>query len=327
MIVPVIRYRGIASTAMPSLDNKADHKERIMTPDLLIIGDTHLKSKRISKCLQDTLDSHPSITRVVFLGDINDDWHTTPTERVNGVSDFMGLLDIVSAHAAEPIVLIGNHDVTYLPTVDSTSLLFRNASPGHDYESERRISVMMSAIDSLRIAEHIMIAGVPVVLSHAGFTQGWVDTHMPGTDNDPETIVDRANRMFHDGEWDALYAIGRGRGGFRSTEPSPLWADMHELMRDPATGFDQIVGHTPVSTVNTVHVLDDGEHVSNLIFCDTMSTTYIGFPIGDSSFLLIDTGTGEMNALYDDGLTDDEVPVSEFDRHGSDTTTTHWMSL
>lgn len=312
----------------------------ITTPDVLVIGDLHLKTPQIETRVKNVITSMPSINKVVFLGDLNDDWNASPEDRVHGMESFLDLHHWLKSQDVEVVTLIGNHDASYLPWVDSTSLTFRNASPGHDYDSEHEISGMLSQVPDLKMAELIHIAEVPTVLTHAGVTASWLIKNMPDKANDPQAVVDGLNQMLVNGDWNSLYVIGRARGGLHSSIPSPLWADIKELAYDPAEGFNQIVGHSPVSTVTPVHVhggSDTSEIISGiawdpmpgsndastidrtrsgpndtstdvawnvdqtLVFCDTLSCYSDGEPIGDGSFLLLDTHDGGMGRLTPNG--------------------------
>lgn len=335
-----------------------------MTPDLLVIGDLHLKTPIVQAHVKHVLHTRPSIRKTVFLGDLNDDWNTTSNDRVSRMEAFLQLLEDLQSQDLDTVVLLGNHDVSYLPQVDSTSLTFRNASPGHDHTAEPAIRKIMASIPDPKIAELITIGGRPTVLTHAGLTSSWIMKHTPDVGEDPQAVVGRLNQMLHDGDWNALYSIGKARGGLWTSIPSPLWADDTELVHDPAQGFDQIVGHSPVSTIVTVHAYDpidpygpshghddqasmgskpgdlqedahqgsgvldtygaqdgDGDPSpidQRLTFCDTMSCSSDGDPIGDGSLLMIDTATGSMAKTTPDGSTHEvqEVDVDLTDLKG-----------
>ena len=97
-----------------------------------------------------------------------------------------------------------------------------------------------------------------------------------------------------------LTQAGAGRGGREL--PGPVWADRGELCADPLPGLDQIVGHTPVPTVE-VRPIDAGDGAQapvRLAFCDTFSLTSRLSPIGDGSMLVVD-GAG-MRAVGDEEL-------------------------
>lgn len=312
----------------------------LLTPDILIVGDLHLKVSQVESRIKNVITTTPSISKVVFLGDLNDDWNTNSNDRIHGMKSFLELHHWLESQDVEIVTLIGNHDASYLPGVDSTSLTFRSASPGHDYDSEHEISNMLSQIPDLKMAELIHVVGVPTILTHAGITASWLMENMPDKTNDPQAVVDSLNQMLINHDWDSLYVIGKARGGFYSSIPSPLWADITELAYDPAEGFNQIVGHSPVSTVTSVHVhggsdtdgvvsskameiilesseastIDrtvievndtstDGAWSVNqtLVFCDTLSCYSDGEPIGDGSFLLLDSHDGMMGKLMPNG--------------------------
>ena len=110
------------------------------------------------------------------------------------------------------------------------------------------------------------------------------------------------NMMYENGDWNALYQIGHARGGWSDVAPSPLWADKSELLDDPVEidmdddelVIPQIVGHTPVSTVEewirsgAVSPSEyDTVYGAPLVFCDTWSQASDHVDIGDKSLLVL----------------------------------------
>lgn len=278
-------------------------------PDYLVIGDLHLKTSMIEPMVLGAIARNPNIREAIFLGDLNDDWAATQDKRVNEMKGMFALTRKLRKKGVMPTVLIGNHDVTYLNGVDSTSLLFRNTSPGHDYNAEPEITETMSRMGNLKAATVITVLDEPVLLTHAGVTQGWLDWTMPGdSERTAGMVCKHINKLMRNGNWDVLYSIGSGRGGWGV--PSPLWADESELLYDPAIGLNQIVGHTPVPelcTVNETGYYDDDHNESacrfdvSLTFCDTMSTYQDHSCIGDNSLLLIDSSSGVYMGMMPDG--------------------------
>lgn len=114
------------------------------------------------------------------------------------------------------------------------------------------------------------------------------------------------------GRGTGLYAlgtmVGRERGGWRDVIPSPAWAGKEELARDPLRGYRQIVGHTPVPTIEhrgcgagtgprTQSGKPSRRSQAEVWYCDTHSLYRYGQPIGDDSFLLYDRAVGDAWAV------------------------------
>ena len=130
------------------------------------------------------------------------------------------------------------------------------------------------------------------VVTHAGITREWAYRFLTSDQRETSrTLSDALNEMFRRGDDKALAALdsaGPGRGG--SEIASPLWADLSELYQDPLPGINQIVGHTPVESIDIWEIPSkDGTRTkSKLIFCDTFSLTPHLIAVGDGSILLVE---------------------------------------
>lgn len=236
----------------------------------LIVGDPHAKPDLLPLISTDADRHHAD--RIILLGDLCDDWTLTNKEQIRWVERFV---DWYRREPREIIPLIGNHDVPYLLGTNNTFRLLKEniGFPGYKPGARRRVHELLSTIPfRLAWTDGHMIA------THAGLTRAWLNAYMPGI-TDPIKITSWLNEMTTIPGLAMLYRqVGAVRGGDSRT-PSPLWTDRSELTADHHPNLIQIVGHTPVPTI----IQDHG-----LFFCDTMSTTPDGTPIGDRSLLLVD---------------------------------------
>ena len=89
------------------------------------------------------------------------------------------------------------------------------------------------------------------LVTHAGVTRAWANDCLDLAEGtDAAALARQLNALLDHGEKISLRMLtqaGAGRGGREL--PGPVWADRGELCADPLPGLDQIVGHTPVPTV------------------------------------------------------------------------------
>ena len=249
----------------------------------LIVGDLHLKAALMLPRV-DAIISNRTVRRVVFTGDVVNDWESTA---MSEYEDVKNIADWTSARRRDGIdvnMIVGNHEAWYLLDQDDHSpgaMAVRSGSPGHHRRGRGDVGSLRrdQAPPPLLLADDA--TGARWVITHAGITAGWARMVCLPL-GDYMGMVDALDSMLNNGDWGHLYMCGRARGG-DDANPSPLWADMTELLSDPAPHLNQIVGHTPVRTV-TGRTTPDG---SRIVLVDTMSTTSTGESIGDGSMLLL----------------------------------------
>ena len=253
----------------------------------MVIGDVHDKWTTITPLI-DKIVLRYDVDRIVLMGDLLNDWSISAVDEFREIKHFY---DWISNQTFRVDVLAGNHDAYYL--LDASDHSYGadevwNQSPGHHYEFRGEIHELLTRLHRpIRAATVIHSNHEDWLLSHAGVTNTWFQLHLDGTGRSPKKISHDVNRMLEVSDWDQLYTIGVGRGG-RST-PSPLWADKKELLDDPLPGIAQIVGHTPVPTVEEwMRPKDDGVSKWPIVFVDTMSTFSDGRRIGDWTALICD---------------------------------------
>lgn len=245
----------------------------------VVCGDVHTKSKKVKDVFENEIfPQHPNIQRIIFTGDIADDWGIHPDRMKKSLELFDNWYHELTGRGINVEVLFGNHDLAYALDIlgpGTNELLF-------DYCKDFQKSVNMKMATTLGI----------YLVTHAGLTTKWVkyndlESEFEGMDN--VQLSEALNQLFS--EKPLIFdQCGYARGGKQC--PGPLWADRSELVYGNYNDghLDQIVGHTPMKTV-------EGEMTpggSLLWFVDTLSTTNFGNPIGDGSMLIAtkgDTGT------------------------------------
>ncbi|MDR0848995.1 MAG: metallophosphoesterase [Propionibacteriaceae bacterium] len=255
---------------------------------ILFAGDYHLKPQMLEP-LKRLADTHQP-DRIVFLGDLVDDWDAAALDYDRGLEQ---LADFVNKQGRATVTLLyGNHDLRYLewpPVMD-----------GFGYNASAALLIKESLeanADIMRVAEDAMdAAGSPWLFTHAGLTKDWAKRYLANDMSSPNpdvtVIADSLNAMVTTAQGRAeLQTVGYLRGG--RGIPGPLWADFDELTSNLFPGINQVIGHTPQTTCQHL-TTDNGDQVWA---CDTWSTYMNNRPIGDRSFLLMDFASTEATVL------------------------------
>jgi predicted phosphodiesterase len=243
----------------------------------LVVGDMHLKEELILGRV-DAAVSQMDIERVVFCGDYTDEWHSNRLTTLDALDMLVAWVRRRRRQGMEIDLVLGNHDMQYLR---------RAPGPGTHVDLYDEVANALATL-GVQVAT---IAGNCLV-THAGVTRAWADRHLELNDTyDVCDVCQALNAMWGRGGEDdfaALESAGPGRGGFEI--PGPLWADQSELYQDPLPGIHQIVGHSPVESIDLWQIpSEDGCHTAaKLVFCDTFGLTRDLTPIGDGSILFVE---------------------------------------
>ncbi len=242
----------------------------------LIVGDIHLKARSILPEVDEILEGDAGIGRVVFVGDICDEWGASEDRLMRELEEFADWVEERRRDGMQVDVLFGNHDFQYL---------LGEQGPGTQLELAPFVHETLFSL-GLQIAT----LSDGFLVTHAGVTQAWCDEYLDAPEN-AEEVVEQLNGLLEDGSCyslGSLFTCGPDRGGFDL--PGPLWADRYELQEDPLEGIPQIVGHTPVETAALGEHLQWSPDAAEIWFCDTFSLFSDMRPIGDGSMLLVDEG-------------------------------------
>ena len=213
----------------------------------LIVPDAHLKIDVIERGME--LANKLMCDRVILLGDYFDDWLGMTTDYYDMRTY---LKELLRKNHGRVIPLLGNHELSYL------------GFPCSGYNRSVEHVVRGTVENDHRFVFAYSLDGV--LYSHAGATREWVikneliPKHMVkyhmGIKNGAEMVED----AIYKADYSQMAQAGPARGGHSS--PSPVWADLTELIADPIGKFTQVVGHTPVEQI---------EKIGNCYFCDVYS--------------------------------------------------------
>lgn len=219
---------------------------------VLVIPDSHLKISVIENGLK--LASKHRADKVVLLGDYFDDWFAISQD----YKDMLMYLKTLLKKNPNVIPLFGNHELSYL-----------------GYPCSGYNNAMAETLRQALYPDHRFLFGVAideVFYSHAGVCTGWLKENKIMTQNDlrinlfKKTGAELLEKCIGKISDISLFAhAGPARGG--SKFPSPLWADLTELVADPAP-VKQVVGHTPVKEIENVGKVWFTDVFSNDNECD-----------------------------------------------------------
>lgn len=221
---------------------------------LLVIGDIHThyeKAERIIKKFNDY--------KIIFVGDYFDQFNDT-------VVDNECTAEWLKSSLENPnrIHLKGNHDEHYDPRVN----IFCS---GYTGDKKKAINNVLSIEDWNKLKYFHFENNW--WFSHAGITNHWFSHPLKNTIdfNSVEKVIDDAITRQRIGDvHNAIWASDNFRGG-----PHPkggiLWCDWRNL--DLIPNFNQVVGHTPVHKIISIH---DEVIRSRIINVDCSAITYMG---------------------------------------------------
>lgn len=207
---------------------------------ILIIPDVHGRTFWRKAC--ELIDS---VDKVIFLGDYLDPYPKEGISSEDCINNFVGILLFKRNHPDKVVLLIGNHDLHYLPKYQNDWGCRRDDSNFNTISN-----LFMMFISYFQIAYRYD----KYLFTHAGVLQGWLDT-INGKKKIRTTVkitgekqytIDNLNDIFTDNP-DLLVMIAEERGG-RDVYGSCIWADVHEHLytnwEPPIPNIYQIFGHT-----------------------------------------------------------------------------------
>ncbi|WP_125969110.1 metallophosphoesterase [Bifidobacterium samirii] len=298
------------------------------TDRILFSGDIHCKGRRLCPLIEAAADRVDAGT-IVLLGDLLNEHGITADGEVRAFEQLVEWVER-QRRVRDVVVLLGNHDLTYWADSDTANHhAFKGTCPGYLERAYPDVHYLLHAVRPQLAYGFTDACGRRVVASHAGVTQGWWDwmkellhdagEPVPSPAASAEAVAARINAFAEGRVGGGIrpfgIMVGPERGGWYGDTPSPVWAGMEEIARDPLVGFDQIVAHTPVETVLHRHCGDGtgmdgcadegrvgrrpGRHAgcrrdgsACLWYCDTHSRYRDGRAIGDDSLLLYDRSAG-----------------------------------
>ena len=227
-----------------------------MTKTSLFVGDTHLQFNLIESFIKTVIEQE-NIERIVFMSDYLDQWSCDENGDLY-IHELQLLIDFnqeMSDKGIDVIFLVGNHDVPYL-------------TQQYEYYSCKQVNCLNKIYNLLTSLQPQIAFKVTdnVIVSHAGYINE----------------VDMKDNHFKPWSFDLIEEytylqnkVGQSRGGVYFYG-GVLWMDLQDLLAID-TNFKQIVGHTPVQTIDVTN---------KIIGIDTFSLTSSYNEIGDGSVLV-----------------------------------------
>jgi hypothetical protein len=193
--------------------------------NIITIGDLH-GSKVWKKVRIEEWD------HIIFMGDYVDSFEYTDKDILENLVEVIRL----KINNPEKVILLwGNHDVAYL----------FNAKSPHLCSGIR--FTMLSVLNRLFLEYKDLFQHAwqqnKYLWTHAGIVRNWHKNYLEKAILPTDTnLAVTLNRLF-DEYYLPLFHVGPLRGG-DDKDSGPFWADYVETVKDPLTGYHQIVGHT-----------------------------------------------------------------------------------
>jgi hypothetical protein len=204
---------------------------------------------------------------IVFLGDYVDSY---VVEDVAVINNLEKIITLKNSFPQKVKLLTGNHENSYL---------FRqHRTTGYRYDIADEIrGILNRNIDLFQVGWQYR----NYLWTHAGIHDEYYNQKIASrvleTD---DSLAGTLERLYRE-EYRALFEIGYERGGWdQKMTGGPFWIDKSRLLENPLKGYHQIVGHTPVETVEHYDPFEDDENTS-VTFCDCIEW-------GDGSFYTLE---------------------------------------
>lgn len=201
--------------------------------------------------------------KVIFVGDYVDSFTVGNSEMLRNLQD---LVLLKKTYPDKVVLLIGNHDVSYI-VPDQWCSGYRPEMK-HDFKQiydENASLFQMAYYEEIPLFEGRK--NRKVLWTHAGVTGGWLKQIEGVFLNEKhkkhlilrEHFGDRIDDMLQVA-WELrlnnLFAVDSDSGGM-SQWAGPLWVRPRTLKWEAIEGFDQIIGHTPKSTITKIWTIDE----------------------------------------------------------------------
>jgi hypothetical protein len=200
---------------------------------------------------------------IIFLGDYLDSPVVKNKEMIDNLKE---IISLKINYPDKVKLLLGNHEISYL---------YRQyRATGYRYAIGVKVKKLLSKNLSLfQVAFQID----NYLWTHAGIHQEYYNQRiMPFVLESDKNLADTLERLFKE-MYNPLFEVGYERGGWgRKSVGGPFWIHSTRLLENPLLGYHQIVGHSPVKTIE--HYLPfDNEQNTTVTFCDCIE-------YGDKSF-------------------------------------------
>jgi hypothetical protein len=200
---------------------------------------------------------------IVFLGDYLDSPIVKDKEMITNLKE---IISLKSNHPEKVKLLLGNHEISYLYRQYRAS--------GYRYEIGEKVKKLLNRhLDLFQVAFQVDT----YLWTHAGIHQEYYNQRLlPFIQDSDKTLAETLKRLYTE-TYDPLFEVGYERGGRnRKSVGGLFWVDSRRLLEKPLQGYHQMVGHTPVKTIEH-HFPYENDPDTSVTLCDCIE-------YGDKSF-------------------------------------------
>lgn len=248
---------------------------------IIAVGDVHGRDfwKKVA-------EKESDFDMFIFIGDYFDSFNISPEKQQE---NFLEILDFKTRNEDKVKMLIGNHDMHYLPWATQQCSGF----------SVENLVKMTSLLSQLVKAGRMQVCWQHknVMFSHAGFTRTWLTNTgiFEGLPLEAEVNVqDFVNDLFLKRielfEYQSIDTSGYGE----HIAQSPLWVRPDSLKTDTGGGITQVIGHTTFDNIFAITDFDE-ENKQPIICIDAPKSGEYIF-IGDDGVIRIESIYGSKKA-------------------------------
>jgi predicted phosphodiesterase len=200
---------------------------------------------------------------IIFLGDYVDSYTIEDKAVLDNLEE---IISFKNAFQQKVKLLIGNHENSYL---------FRQyRTTGYRYTIAEQITTILEINISLF---QVAWQHENFLWTHAGIHSDYynqkIASRVMETD---ECLATTLERLFKE-VYAPLFEIGPERGGWNDkSNGGPFWLDSSRFIKNPLRGYHQIVGHSPVKTIEYYEPYENDKNTS-VTLCDCLEW-------GDGSF-------------------------------------------
>lgn len=198
---------------------------------ILALGDTHGRTDWRS------ITTNTHWDKVVFIGDYFDTHEdVSPEQQIDNFKDIMAFKQ---ANPDNVILLMGNHDYHYLPTVSEH---YSGFEAGY-------AAIISKLVGDALASDHIQMAYIhgPYLFSHAGVTQTWL---LESGYKAEEPLDLFMNKLIKTSPEVYDFTPGANYSPYGDDVcQTPIWVRPKSLLEDAVPLYRHVVGHTPVSKI------------------------------------------------------------------------------
>lgn len=204
---------------------------------------------------------------IIFLGDYVDSFTVEDKAVLDNLEE---IISLKNAFHNKIKLLIGNHENSYL---------FRHCrTTGFRYTIAEQVStILKNNISLFQVAWQYE----NYLWTHAGIHSEYYNQNIAiRVRETDESLAETLERLFKE-EYDPLFEVGPERGAWNDkSNGGPFWLDSSRLIMNPLRGYHQIVGHTPVKTIEYYKPYENDINTS-VTLCDCIER-------GDGSFYTLE---------------------------------------